>query len=430
MTDQITILPSTITGSISAPPSKSESHRAIICAALSKGRSFIRNVILSEDIQATIHAVEAFGVQTEYHNHILTVESNGDIPTTSKIIDCHESGSTLRFMIPLFSLANQSVSFTGQTSLMNRPLSIYKDIYEKDGFDYKKEGKTLNIKASLKARIYDIPGNISSQFITGLLFALPLLSGDSQINIIGDYESRNYVLMTLKVLKDFGIEIDETNYGYYIKGHQKYISRNYQISGDYSQAAYFMVAGAISSQLEITNLNHQSLQGDRAISEILEKANANISQIDFGFVVSKSSLIGRKINIENCPDLGPIIALMCSVAKGHSVITGASRLRIKESDRIQSTVQVLKTLGAHISVDGDDIHIDGVPYLQGGLIDSYNDHRIAMMASIGALVSKSPVTIKRAYAINKSYPHFYSDLESIGVMIKREASYENDTYTD
>jgi 3-phosphoshikimate 1-carboxyvinyltransferase len=430
MTDQVTILPSTINGTISAPPSKSESHRAIICAALSKGRSSIRNVILSEDIKATIHAIEAFGVQTQYNNHILTVESNGDIPITSKIIDCHESGSTLRFMIPLFSLANQSVTFTGQTSLMNRPLSIYKNIYEKDGFVYKKEENFLTIKASLKARIYDIPGNISSQFISGLLFALPLLSGDSQINIIGDYESRNYVLMTLKALKDFGVEIDETNYGYYIRGNQKYISRNYQISGDYSQAAYFMVSGAFSNQLEITNLDHQSLQGDRAIAEILEKANANISQIESGFVVSKSSLVGRKINIENCPDLGPIIALMCSVAKGHSTITGASRLRIKESDRIQSTVQVLKTLGANISVDGDDIHIDGVPYLQGGLIDSYNDHRIAMMASIAALVSKSPITIKRACAINKSYPHFYSDLESIGVMIKREASYENNPYTN
>lgn len=426
MINQITVYPSQVRGHISAPPSKSETHRAIICASLACGTSMIENVILSEDIKATILAVEALGAKTSYHNKTLRVHSNGKLPSKCTSLDCNESGSTLRFMIPLFSLENQKTVFRGATSLMNRPLTIYEDIFNQDGFHFNKDGNTLTIKACLKARNYDIPGNISSQFISGLLFALPLRNSDSHIRIIGDFESKNYVLLTLKVLKSFGIHIEETSDGYTIKGGQTYTSQDYKISGDYSQAAYFLVAGAFSNSLSVINLDKDSLQGDKAIIDILKRAKAHISSIDDGYQSSNSSLIATNINIENCPDLGPVIALMCSLSKGKSVITGASRLRIKESDRIQSTVSVLSALGAHIYTVGDDIHIHGVERLRGGgVVDSFNDHRIAMMASIACLVSEKPITITHPLAINKSYPNFYEDLESIGVKIKRGETIED-----
>lgn len=422
MNDQITLMPSTVTGSIFAPPSKSESHRAIIAASLANGKSIIHNIILSEDIKATIRAMESFGVKTVYENHTLMIDSHGQYPQTTEVIDCHESGSTLRFIIPLFSLTNHQTIITGRTSLMDRPLNVYENLYLKDGFTFKKNNNQLIIKAKLKAKRYQIPGNISSQFITGLLYALPLLSSDSEIEIIGDFESKNYVLMTIDVLHQFGVDIKSTKNGFYIKGNQMYRSRDYHISGDYSQAANFLVAGALSNKLSVLNLRHDSVQGDKAIVSILKKAHAVIHPTTNGYDVKRSHLVGNNINIENCPDIGPIVALMCALSKGKSIISGASRLRIKESDRIESTVQVLNTLGANIHTEGDDIHIEGVERLKGGIIDSFNDHRIAMMASIASLVSRGPIIIKRAFAINKSYPHFYSDLESIGAIIKREES--------
>lgn len=418
MNDQVIIKPSIAKGRIQAPPSKSETHRAIISAALAKGTSIIDYVILSDDIKATISAIEDFGVTTSYKNNQLTIKSKGNIPYTDDIIDCNESGSTLRFMIPLFALTNHQTTITGKPSLLKRPLNVYKHIFEEINGTFIQDNNQISIKAKLTGRNYQIPGNISSQFITGLLFSLPLIESDSTITIIGDFESKSYVDLTLSVLASFGIQIKETKKGFYIPGNQSYQPTNYTISGDYSQAAYFLVAGALSQDVLVNQLDHETLQGDKAIIDVLKIAGAQLTETSSGFRVKKSALSGQTINIENCPDLGPIIALLCSVSQGKSLITGASRLRIKESDRIVSTVETLKILGAKIDTLGDDIIIEGVPYLLGGTIDSFNDHRIAMMASIASLVSKNKIVINRAWAINKSYPHFYNDLASLGVMIE------------
>lgn len=416
----IELFPSVLKGEIKAPPSKSLSHRALICASLAQGYSTISNIVYSEDILATIDALELLGAKFDKQEDKLIVKGTKRIKSPSKAINCNESGSTLRFLIPLFSLSNKKISFTGNSSLIKRPQSVYEKIFKEDNNLFIVQNNIILVKGSVKAREYHIKGNVSSQFFSGLMFALPLLEEDSTIIIDGNLESKSYIDLTIQTLEEFGIDIQEIENGYFIEGNQSYKPQNYYVEGDYSQAAFFLVGGILNGILKVTDLDYESFQGDKAIIEVIKTMNGKVIYTENGFITESSSTKGTIVDLANFPDLGPIISLLGSLSKGQTKIINAGRLRIKESDRIETTVKTLKALGADIESTKDEIIIQGKEALQGGVtVDSYNDHRIAMMVSIAASLCKEKVTLTNAYAINKSYPRFYDDYISVGGNIKQ-----------
>ena len=411
----VRLLPTEIQGSVNIPPSKSLSHRALICAGLSNGRSKISNIIYSEDIKATISALEQLGAEFEAKDDEITVTGVKRLKYDNNPVDCNESGSTIRFMIPIFSLTNKEITFVGKESLINRPQSIYENIFKEDGNKFTKSNNKIVVKGSVKSRDYHIDGNVSSQFISGLMFSLPLLNDDSTIHINGKLESKGYIDLTVDMLETFGIEIQETTNGYFIPGNQKYEAKDYRVEGDYSQAAFFLVGGILNGAIKINDLNHESFQGDKEIVDIIKRMKGKVIYTENGFATNKSSTIGTTIDISTCPDLGPIVSLLGTLSKGTTTITNISRLRLKESDRVESTVCTLKALGADIKVTNDTIVINGRETLMGGVtVDSYNDHRIAMMISIAALRCEKEVILTGANAVNKSYPHFFKDYKLVG----------------
>jgi len=415
----LTLFPSVFDGEIKAPPSKSLSHRALICAALSKGKSIISNIAYSDDILATINALELIGAKFEKKNNKLIVYGTKKIKAPHTPVNCNESGSTLRFLIPIFSLSDKKVSFTGKPGLIRRPQSIYKEIFKDDGNTFEIENNIITINGSIKGREYTLKGNISSQFFTGLMFSLPLLEEDSTILIDGSLESKGYIDLTIATLKEFGIEIKELENGYFIKGNQNYEPTNFNIEGDYSQAAFFLVGGILNGRIKMSNLELESLQGDKAIIDVIKSMKGKVIFMENGFITDSSPTTGEVIDLTNFPDLGPIIALLGCLSNGKTRIVNAGRLRHKESDRINSTVKILKALGANISSTKDEIIIKGRKSLKGGVtVDSYNDHRIAMMVSIAAALSEEKVTLTNANAVNKSYPNFFKDYVSVGGKIK------------
>ena len=411
----IKLFPAKINGKINIPPSKSLSHRALICASLSKGKSVISNILLSEDIKATINALEHLGAKFEIRKSKVIVTGVNLLKYDNNPIHCNESGSTLRFMIPIFSLTNKEVLFVGEKSLIKRPQTIYKQIFDDDGNTFIKTDNKIVVNGSIKSKEYFIDGTVSSQFFSGLMFSLPLLKGDSTIRVNGILESKSYINLTIKILEEFGITIREIENGYFIPGNQTYKPSNYRVEGDYSQAAFFLVGGIINGPIEIDDLNYESIQGDKAIIDIITNMNGRTIFTENGFIAIKSDTAGTTIDISDCPDLGPIVALLGCLSNGATTITNISRLRLKESDRVNSTVSTLNALGANIVVKDEKIIIHGKQLLQGGVtVDSYNDHRIAMMVAIAALRCKKEVVLTNSNAVNKSYPHFFEDYKLVG----------------
>lgn len=418
---QIKLFPSTLSGDIKIPPSKSLSHRALICASLSKGKSEITNIILSEDILTTINALKQLGAKFEITGDKVIVTGVKKPRYDNNPVFCNESGSTIRFLIPIFSLTNKEITFTGKESLINRPQTIYKKIFEHDQNKFKLFDNKIMVKGSIKARSYFIDGNVSSQFFSGLMFALPLLKEDSYIYYNGTLESKSYIDLTIEMLELYGISIDEIDNGYFIKGNQQYKATNYRVEGDYSQAAFFLVAGILKGTIKLDDLNHESKQGDYEIINIIKRMKGRIIFTENGFTTEQTQTNGTTINISDCPDLGPIVSLLGALSKGTTTITNISRLRLKESDRVESTVNTLKALGVTVKVEDNQIIIHGRQTLKGNItLDSYNDHRIAMMISIAALRCDNPVILTSANAVNKSYPHFFEDYKSIGGKIDIE----------
>ena len=411
----VTLFPSEINGSIEMPPSKSLSHRALICASLSRGKSVISNLIFSEDIKATINALKHLGADFDINGSTVSVTGVKKLKYDNLPVDCNESGSTLRFLIPIFSLTDKKVTFTGKESLIKRPQTIYQKIYQEDGNTFINSSDKIVVNGSIKSRDYYLDGNISSQFFSGLMFSLPLLKEDSYIYFTNILESKSYIDLTIEMLENYGVEIQELENGYFIPGNQKYIATDYYVEGDYSQSAFHLVAGTLNGFVKATNLKHDSLQGDKAIIDVLKAMKGKVIYTENGYTTSKSQTYGTTIDISNCPDLGPIICLLAALSKGTTTIKNAGRLRIKESDRIESTVATLKKLGANISSTQDTITIQGKSTLQGGVtVDSYNDHRITMMISIASLRCKEEIVLTRANSVNKSYPNFFEDFKKIG----------------
>ncbi len=390
------IVPKKLRGTVTVPPSKSQAHRALIAACLAKGTSNIKNIAFSQDISATIGAMEAFGATVDRAENAVSV--SGCIPQAmdKTVIDCCESGSTLRFLIPLAWIGGNTVTFTGRGRLMSRPLDPYFTLCDKEGIKYSRTESTVTFCGKLKGGTYQLPGNISSQFITGLLFALPLLDADSVLELTTKAESVGYIQMTLDILRSFGIAITHKNYQkYYIPGKQSYVPKDITVEGDYSQAAFYLCANAMGSQVDVCGLNPESSQGDQEIVSIIKRFGAPLS--------------GITIDVSQMPDLVPILAVLATQAEGITTITNAARLRIKESDRLKTTTDMLRRLGADITEDEDELIIRGKTPLTGGTIDACNDHRIAMAAAIAATVATGEVMILGSECVAKSYANFWQD---------------------
>ena len=418
---KVKIYPSKCSGEVTHPPSKSMAHRAIICASLAKGKSIIKNIAYSDDIIATIEGMKKLGaniIKNQDTLHIEGIENFTNIKDS--IIDCNESGSTLRFFIPIFSLTDKKVEFVGKNRLLQRPQKIYEDIFKNQNLHYFQDDNKIEIQGSLNSGEYIINGNISSQFISGLLFTLPLLNGNSTIKIIPPFESKSYIDLTIEVLKIFGVEVeflDELTLS--IKGNQKFKPADYTVEGDFSQLGFFAVLAAINNTLICKGLNTKSQQGDKEIIEILKNCNIEIEKLDNGYKIYKGMPLNSDINLENCPDLGPILTVLAAYGKGDFKIYNAQRLRYKESDRIAAMEEELKKLGVDISSDENSIYIKGNSnYLSCNEVFGHKDHRIVMSLAIFATLLDRPLIIEGAEAISKSYPNFFEDLEKINIKLE------------
>lgn len=421
---KVKLEPSKLSGDIKIPPSKSLCHRAIICAALCENESLIKNFVMSDDMIATIGGMKVLGAKIEQlknESEEIELRISGGYEKVGDSIDCIESGSTIRFLIPIALLDNKSVTFDGRGKLVTRPLGPYKEMFEKHNiaYIYKDDKLPLTVKGCLKNGEYLLEGNISSQFITGLLFTLPLLDGDSKIVITTELESKGYVDLTLDMLQKYGICIENRGYKeFIIKGNQKYRKRDYYVEGDFSQAAFWIVAGLIGNSIRCLDLNIESLQGDKVILDIVEAMGGSI-EINEDFVkVYKSDTSGIVIDASQCPDLVPILAVLASVSRGTTRIVNAARVRIKESDRLKAISVELRKLGADIEELEEGLIINGVEKLCGGEVDSWNDHRIAMALAIASIRCEEPVIINNSGAVKKSYPGFWKDFKSLGGIVE------------
>lgn len=405
-------------GSVNIPPSKSDVHRAVICAALSKGKCTISPVALSNDIKATIGCVQALGADVKINGSTLTIDGSKFLTNKNVLLDCGESGSTLRFFIPVAAVGAVNAEFVGHGLLPQRPIGIFTEALPKAGVTCETEGGLpLKISGQLKSGRFEISGNVSSQFITGLLFALPLLEGDSDIVLTSPIESVGYINMTIYTMAQFGVKIDKTDYGWHIKGNQAYKPTDYITDGDWSQAAFFMVSGAIGGCAVVNGVNRDSAQGDKKIAEIMRDFGAEVIQTDNSVTVKRQPMRGISIDASQIPDLVPVLAVCASFASGTTKIYNAERLRIKECDRLEAVTNLINSLGGKVTQLADGLEIEGVTCLCGGKVDGCNDHRIVMSAAVcaaGLENQKDTIECSYAYSINKSYPDFYTDYNSIG----------------
>jgi len=426
----IRIEPAELKGQIKVPPSKSISHRAIICAGLAQGLSRIENIVMSQDILATVEGMTALGANIRVveeaaipgaggdQGQILEIKGIGYPQTAKKIIDCRESGSTLRFLLPLASLTGQAVTFEGKGRLKERPLAEYYRIFDEQGVKYANNRGflPLTVQGSLYPGEFSLRGDVSSQFISGLLFALPLLDGDSRLHITTEVQSEGYIHLTLDVLHKFGIEVEQTSpQEFRIKGNQRYKAASYKVEGDYSQAAFWIVAAVIGGRIDCLDLRPQSLQADRAIVEIVKEMGGDIRFKQDILSARRTSTYGTTIDASQCPDLVPVLAVLASLSQGTTRIVNAGRLRLKESDRLKAIASELNKLGAQVQELEEGLEIEGVESLKGGVeVDSWNDHRIAMALAVASLRCQQAVTLTGFEAVSKSYPNFWDDFKMLG----------------
>ena len=413
--------PARIGGTVSAPPSKSMAHRAVLCSALAKGTSHIENLEFSKDISATLAAAGQLCARVESGPADVLVEGLGHFRPVFGPVDCCESGSTLRFLIPLASLTGQSITFVGRGRLMERPQSVYETLYREQNLHFEQANGQLTVAGSLRSGEYTLAGNVSSQFISGLLFALPLLAGDSTLHLIPPVESRSYIEMTRAAQAAFGVTshwLDDTTLC--IPGGQQYHPRDYIVEGDYSQAAFLAVLGAVKGGITLTGLAAETLQGDAAILDILRRCGAKFTRTEAGLVFEHAPLQGVDIDLADCPDLGPVLMVLGLLCEGTTVIRNAERLRIKESDRIAAMEAELRACGGVLSSEGGTITVQGCkPRLHApeAPLSGHNDHRVVMSLTVLALAADIPLAINEAEAVQKSWPHFFDALKPLGVEV-------------
>jgi 3-phosphoshikimate 1-carboxyvinyltransferase len=413
------ITPRSLGGDIAAIPSKSHLHRLLICAALGDLPLKIPYPVsvMPEDIRATVGCLASLGSDIKTEGDCLVVGPLDREATSIAWLDCGESGSTYRFLVPVVLALGRPAVFHLSARLPSRPMNDLFTALEAHGARIEGRGSPdVFVTGRISPGKYIIPGNISSQYVTGLLLALPLLPRDSEIIITGKRESQGYITMTLGVLREFSVDIKPTKTGYLIPALQNFRSpKTINPEGDWSNSAFWLAAGAIRGKgIRVTGLMRDTSQGDSAICEALQRLGACVETYGDYVAVSPGRLRGISIYAADIPDLVPAIAAVAAAAEGVTVIEGAGRLRLKESDRLSSVSAALNALGGHAVSDSDSITIYGTGSLAGGRVDSYTDHRIAMMATVCSVICKNTVTISGAEATDKSYPGFFSDFAALG----------------
>lgn len=417
----VTVYPSERTGECRVPSSKSIAHRMLICAALSEETVKIRLTGKSDDIDATVSCLREFGSriieETDGDCTVLTVRPIDRAHMKKEaVLDVRESGSTLRFLLPVACALGLNAIFKMGGRLPERPIKPLTDALEEHGVRIVKSGNELKCEGRLAPGSFAVPGDVSSQFISGLLFALPLLGADSEINVNGRLESEDYVKLTVSALKSAGIGTAFSDNRFSVPGNQRYrLKGDVTVEGDWSGAAFLLCAGAMSEKgVTVCGLRPDSVQGDRKITEVLKRFGAECGSGNGTVTVRKGSLKGTEIDASGIPDLVPAIAVTASVCEGKTRIYGAGRLRFKESDRIKSTADMINSLGGKAEETSDGLMIEGAETLSGGRVDSYKDHRIAMAAALASCRSLGPVTVSDPDCISKSFPGFWDEFGKLG----------------
>ena len=409
-----TVAPGPRAGVIQIPASKSQAHRMLLCAALSREPSRLILDGFSADIEATMQCLEALGARCEETANGLSVTPVGVCPAQARL-DVGESGSTLRFLLPVLGALGVQAEIRMHGRLPERPLSPLWEVLEAHGMRLQQDGTILHTDGQLIAGDYSLPGNVSSQFISGLLFALPLLGGNSTLTVTGALQSARYVSMTEQVLAEAGILTKKDGPVWQIGGGQRYASPAVQtVEGDWSNAAFFLCMGALSATgVTVTGLNSTSLQADRAVTEILVRFGAELTVSEDAVTVRRGVLHGITLDAGPIPDLVPVVSCLAALCDGETRVENAARLRLKESDRLQTTAALLSALGGSVRELPDGLIISGRGRLSGGTADACGDHRIAMSAAMAACGCEGPVTVSGSECVAKSYPAFWEDFASL-----------------
>lgn len=412
---RLTVFPGALSGEVQAPPSKSILHRALICSALAGGKAVFPTAE-SDDIRATLSGLRSLGAAFREEGQALRFAPRREISAPAEI-DCLESGSTLRFLLPLSLALCGGARFRGRGRLASRPLDPYRDLFVRQGISWEKapgEKLDLQVCGRLHSGEFPLRGDVSSQFVTGLLLALPLLEGDSRICLTTPLQSASYVDCTLEVLQRFGIRVDCREDGYFVPGGQVFRPVDFQVEGDWSQAAVWLAADALGARIWVCGMSPDSRQGDRVVLDILGRMGAEAVWEGDRVLVRAQNLHGTTIDAADCPDIIPILALAASRAAGVTVIENAARLRLKECDRLEATCRELTRLGARAEIRDDRLIISGGGEWQGCAAESYGDHRMAMFLAIAGAGARGPVEIPRAECVAKSYPDFFDDFARLG----------------
>lgn len=436
------VRPGTRRGSVRAPSSKSQAHRLLIAAALSGHGTAIRCDDLSADIMATIDCLNALGAEIVRDGEMLRVlpvfakryaengeqaarkarlapenEAQGACVCGERLLRCGESGSTLRFLLPLCGALGVSAAFEREGRLPERPLQPLDEQLTAHGMAIRSDGALLHVSGTLRAGEYTLPGNVSSQYVTGLLMALPLIGGESVLRIEGRLESADYVAMTLDTLEKAGIRVEAIDGGFRIPGGQRYdVPDGSAVEGDYSGAAFFLCMGALSKAgVTVTNLDPASKQGDRRVSELLARLGARVEYGADSVTVRRGALRGAVIDASMIPDLVPALSAVAALCEGETRFIHAERLRLKESDRLTATKNLIVALGGSARETDDGLIIAGKTRLEGGAVDACGDHRLAMTAAVAACGCVRDVIVPDAQCVNKSYPAFWNDMKRLEV---------------
>ncbi|MEA4965184.1 MAG: 3-phosphoshikimate 1-carboxyvinyltransferase [Oscillospiraceae bacterium] len=408
-----TLFPGRLHGTAAAIPSKSQAHRLLLCAALAGAPSELSCGGMSEDIAATVDCLRAMGAEITRRGDRIAVRPIQPVRAAC-VLPCRESGSTLRFLLPVVGALGLTGHFQMEGRLPERPMGPLTDALTAHGMEIRRDGDRLCFRGRLLPGRYELPGDISSQYLTGLLFALPLLPGDSTLRITTPLQSKGYLQMTLDTLAQCGILLAETGEGFRVPGGQRpRIPDGCRVEGDWSNAAFFLCAGAISGPVAVTGLRPDSAQGDRAILELLRRFGAKVETAPNRVAVSPGPLHGIFIDAGEIPDLIPALAAVAAAADGETVVTNAGRLRLKESDRLAAIAALLRNLGGSVIERPDGLVIRGGAPLVGGTADSRGDHRIAMAAAVCSLLCQGSVTVTGAECVKKSDPDFWSDFLSL-----------------
>ena len=411
------------------PPSKSAAHRAVLCAALAEGTSHITNIEYSKDIRATLGAAAQLGAKITEEAHSVTIKGHGTaggFVTVTRPVFCNESGSTLRFMIPLFSLTAQKVRFTGAGRLFDRPQAIYQMLFERQGLQFEQTPEGITIFGRLRPGGFTLPGDVSSQFISGLLFAAPLMESESSIEVLAPYESRSYVDMTVDAMQQFGVKVTSRarkngSVMYRVAAPQRYTASDFAVEGDYSQAAFLAVLGCVIGGITVTGLNPDSQQGDKVILDILKRCGGKFKPVEGGLHFDRSLLKATEIDLADCPDLGPILFTLgcfCSGEYGHPQCGPPAPEGIGPHRAPCRTE--LRKMGARIEVDGDTVthHRAWRSTRLNAPLSGHNDHRIVMALAVAAIASGLPALLCGAEAVDKSWPAFWSVLRGLGAKVE------------